>query len=811
MFVRAYTSLSNSQEEESSSAHARRATTRRRDKIWRNCASRPFAIRFLILSGIFGSTLLIAPRLSAQVTANPSSQIYSSPGTTAVFTITVPSGTALGSFSVLTLGAPNLDFNSVPAGTTCPNVVAGSCKVEVQFQPTAPGRRQGMLVLKDPSGTVLLGVSLDGTGKGPLAGFGPGIISTFAGSGSGSDGGQAASAQLSFPTGITVDGFGNHYIADQKANKIRKVTPAGVISTFAGTGTAGFSGDGGPATSAQISGPMDVLVDGAGFVYIADTGNNVVRMVDTDGKISTYMGQFYAPGTTPPAVCAAATNSVGDGCPGNQITMNMPVALVFCVHQNLHVADKLNNRVRTVIRTTYQTITQVGNGVQGYNGDGELNTSAELNGPVGMVMDAANFIYVADSGNHIIRKTLLSGTTPQPISTVAGIPGSAGNSGDGGPAVNAQLNSPWGVQVDPAGDIYISDSASHVIRKVNISNGVISTVAGTTAAGFSGDGGVATSAKLNAPTNILLDEVGNLYVADSQNAAIRKVDLADAPTLTFGNTQVGATSTAQDVTVMNLGNAALTIGGIAAPVGFSLGGSDTSCNLAAGQSLSAGTSCVLGIQFKPAATGSVNGTIVLTDNAKPASQTITLNGIAGAQAQAYTLSANTATVSITPGATGTAMLTLSSSNFTGTVSFATSITSTNGAPSYVTATATPVTLTAGGTGTSTVTISANSSATNHNPAAPWNGGTMIFFAALLGAPFTLKRKQIRAAFPLVLAIALAGFMSACGAVGSYNNPQPHTQGARTYIVTLTPTATTTAGGTVTVTNPAPVTVTVTVQ
>src|SRR5665213_127 len=766
------------------------------NRIQRRYTNAAIAIRFSVLLGLFALTLLVAPRLSAQVTANPQFEIYSAPGATVVFTITVTSGTSLGSFSVLTLGAPNLDFNSVAAGTTCPNVVGGSCKVEVQFQPAAPGRRQGMLVLKDPSCNVLLGVSLDGAGSGPLAGFGPGIISTFAGSGMGGDGGQAASAQLSFPTGIAVDGFGNHYIADEKANKIRKVTPAGVISTFAGTGTAGFAGDGGPATSAQLSGPMDVLLDGAGFVYIADTGNNVVRMVDTAGKISTYAGQYYAPGTTPPAVCSGATNSVGDGCPGNQMIMNMPVALVFCVHQNVHIADKLNNRVRTILRTTYQTITQVGNGVQGYNGDGELNTSAELNGPTGMIMDAANFIYVADSGNHIIRKTLLSGTTPQPISTVAGTPGSAGNTGDGGPAINAQLSNPRGVQVDPAGDIYISDAVSPVVRKVNISNGVISTVVGTTAAGFSGDGGAATSAKLNAPAGILLDEVGNLYIADSQNGAIRKVDVADAPTLTFANTQVGTTSAAQDVAVMNLGNAALTIGGIAAPAGFSLGGADTSCNLAAGQSLNAGTSCVVGIEFKPAIAGNANGSIAITDNVIPTSQTITLNGISGAQIEAYTLAAQNATVTVNPGTVGIATLTLTSSNFVGTVSFSTNVTSTDGTPANVSATATQVTLIAGTTGISTVTISANSSAGNHAPAIPWNGGTTMFFAALLGAPFMLRRKRFIGALHYVLAIALAGFLSACGAVGSSTTPQPqpHTQGARTYIVTLTPMGTASAGG-----------------
>jgi large repetitive protein len=225
-----------------------------------------FAVRLSALVSIFAFLLLIAPQLSAQVTANPALEIFNAPGATQAFTITVSSGTSLGSFSVLTLGAPNLDFTSVPAGTSCPNVVAGTCTIVVKFQPTAPSRRQGAVVLSDPSGNVLLSVSLDAAGDAPLAAFGPGIISTFAGNGTGGDGGPAISALLGGPTGITVDGFGNHYIADQKGNKIRKVTAAGVISTFAGTGSAGYSGDGGAATSATLSGPMSVLVDGAGFV-----------------------------------------------------------------------------------------------------------------------------------------------------------------------------------------------------------------------------------------------------------------------------------------------------------------------------------------------------------------------------------------------------------------------------------------------------------------------------------------------------------------------------------------------------------------
>ena len=778
-----------------------------------------FAIRVLTLLTLSVCLLFIAPRLSAQVTASPSGEIFAAPGATQVFTITVASGTTLGSVDVLTLGAPNLDFTSVAAGTTCPTLTAGKCTVEVLFQPTVPGRRQGMIALYDPSQTVLLVVSLDGGGVGPMTAFGPSIISTFAGGGTGGVGGPATSAQLVGPTGITVDGFGNHYIADPKANKVYKVTAAGVISAIAGTGTAGFSGDGGPATSAQLNNPMAVIVDGAGFIYIADTNNNVVRMVDNHGNISTYAGQFYPAGGTPPAVCAAATNSVGDGCPGNQMVMNTPVDIVFCHAQNLHVADKLNNRVRTIIRTTYNTITQVGNGVAGYNGDtsttGVMSTTAELNGPTGMDMDAANYIYVSDTGNHIIRKTLLSGTTPEVISTLVGTPGSAGNSGDGGLATSALLDAPFGVKVDPAGDLYIADTTSQVIRKFNIADGKISTIVGTATAGNTGNGGPASAAQLNTPVGVLLDDNGNLYIADSQNSVIRKVDVADPPSLTFSSTAMGVTSPAQDVTVMNLGNGPLTITNISASGNYSLGGSDTSCT-SSGDTLNAATSCVLGIEFTPTAGGAVSGSVILTDNANPTSQTISLSGTGAVPTEAYTLAATTSTVSMTPGSSAMATLTLNSSNYAGTVSFALAVTSTDGTPAYVTATATPVTLTAGGTGTSTVTISTTASAANHSLAAPWNEtpwasrGSIAFCAFLLGAPFAFRRKRALTLLPVLLAvISIASLLTLAGCGGGYS--QPHTQAARTYIVTATPTGAVTPAGSATVTNPAAVTITVTVQ
>lgn len=742
----------------------------------------------------------------SQLTSTPTGEIFKAPGTQ-TFSITVPSGITLGSVSVLTLGAPNLDFTEVAGGTTCPNVTAGTCTVEVQFQPTAPGRRQGCVDLNDPSGKTLLAISLDGSGPGALTAFTPSTISTVAGGGTGGLNGPATSARLMNPVGVAFDGLGNYYIADQKANQVYKVTPAGAISVFAGTGTAGFSGDGGLATNAELDGPSDVVVDGSGFVYISDTNNNVVRMVNTAGVISTYAGQYYKTGTTPPAVCAAATNSVGDGCPANQMILNTPVGLVFCHAQNLHIADELNNRVRTVDRVKYTMTTQVGTGVAGYNGDGEGNMSAELNGPTGLDMDAANNIYVADSGNHIIRKTLLTGQIPNPISTVAGTPGAAGSLGDGGLAISAQLNNPRGVRADAGGDIFITDEATNAIRKVNIATGNISTIAGNGTAGYTGDSGPAASAELNGPTGMYVDENGNVYVADSLNAVIRKIDLFDAPSIAFPATAVGATSVAQDVTVIDSGASPLSISQITTPTGFSLGGADTSCK--ASDTLNPGDNCVLGIEFAPQSTGTTNGNLVLTDNSTPSTQTLKLTGATGMTSSgsgSYTLTVQTQTVSLAPGGTGTATLALASTNFAGTVSFTTSVTSSNGTAANVSASASPVTLSAGGSANARVTISANANAENRAPAL-WNSGAVVFGIVLFGLPLIFQRKRAAGLLLALVAVSVMGSLVACG--GTSSPMKPTGKDARSYVVTVTPKATADAGGTVT--DAGPVTITVTVQ
>jgi len=259
------------------------------------------------------------------------------------------------------------------------------------------------------------------------------------------DNGPALSAELRSAHGIAIDSSGNVYIADTVNHCIRKVTVGGVISTIAGTGSQGYSGDTGPAISARLRFPYGVAVDSSGNVYIADTGNHRIRKV-TGGVISTI----------------------------------------------------------------------VGTGSLGYSGDNGPALSARLYSPYGIAVDSSGNMYIADSGNHCIRKV-----TGGVISTIAGT-GSQGYSGDNGSAISAQLNIPYSTAVDSSGNVYIADSENHRIRKVT--GGVISTIAGTGVAGSAyGDGDLARYAELNYPENVAVDSSGNVYIADINNHRIRKL------------------------------------------------------------------------------------------------------------------------------------------------------------------------------------------------------------------------------------------------------------------------------------------------
>ncbi len=355
-----------------------------------------------------------------------------------------------------------------------------------------------------------------------------------------------------------MDSAGNLYIADTCNNRIRKVSN-GVITTVAGNGTQGFSGDNGPATSAELSGPSGVAVDAAGNLYIADALNNRIRKV-SNGMITTVAGSGYYRGaiygcSNGPAIDAQLGFSTGNGLAVDSAgNLYIPDNGGFCI-------DRVSNGVITPV---------AGNGTFGFSGDGGPATSAQLN-PVNVAIDAAGNLYIADGENYRIRKvsngvitTVAGGGAPlgdggpatgaqlaaagsvavdsasnlyigegypleggrirkvsNGVITVVAGNGTWGASGDGGPATSAKLSSALGVAVDYAGDVYVADSYSQRIREV--SNGVITTVAGTGAGGFGGDNGPATSAIFNFPVGVAVDSAGNLYIADQSNQRIRKV------------------------------------------------------------------------------------------------------------------------------------------------------------------------------------------------------------------------------------------------------------------------------------------------
>jgi uncharacterized protein (TIGR03437 family) len=349
--------------------------------------------------------------------------------------------------------------------------------------------------------------------QGPLQYYIQTVAGTGGSAGYSGDGGPATAAQLNSPTGVAVDGAGTIYIADQVNSLIREVAKSnGVISTQAGTpSTAGYAGDGGLAINAELDEPLGVAVASNGNFFIADSSNDVIRLVTPADNISTFAGDN-----------ALGFNFSGDGGIATSAVFDVPSAVALDSAGNLYIVDTENNRIRKVTASTNIITTIAGNGGLGYLGDGKLATVAQLYHPLGVAVDSHGNVYIADSGNHVIRKLTPSSGSTYTISTVAGTGSTPGFGGDGGPATSAFLNNPRGVAVDAAGNLYIADTFNGRIREVI--NGTIYTIAGNGRLGnFAGDGGLAVDASLSFPYGVALDSQGDVFVADTGNDVIREL------------------------------------------------------------------------------------------------------------------------------------------------------------------------------------------------------------------------------------------------------------------------------------------------
>jgi hypothetical protein len=425
-------------------------------------------------------------------------------------------------------------------------------------------------------------------------------ITTLAGNGTAGysgDGGPAALAQTNQVVGLATDPSGNIYLADQNNNRVRKVNPSGVITTFAGTGTAGYTGDGGLAVNAQLSYVTGVCVGPSGTVYIDDLANRVIRAVSPAGVIRTVAGNGTAV-------------SSGDGGPATAAGLFLPIRCAVDPNGILYIADQGAHRIRKVdLNGTITTF--AGTGVQGFSGDGGPATAAAMNNPTSVMADGAGNIYISDQYNERVRVVNSSGI----ITTVAGN-GVEGFSGDGGPATSASLDHPGGLAMDSAGSLFIVDPNNERVRKV--SGGVITTVVGNGVLGYGGDGGSPLQAELSNPVAIALDNFGNMFLGDTANNRVRVV------------TGVAAGS--------GTGTCAYTLsaGGQSFPAAGGSGSVNISSTAGCPWSLTSGPTWVTG-----ATSGSGNGTLtfqVAVNTGAARSATLTIAG------QSYTVEQQAASV-----------------------------------------------------------------------------------------------------------------------------------------------------------------------
>jgi sugar lactone lactonase YvrE len=535
---------------------------------------------------------------------------------------------------VVTQGISGLDFTDA-GGDNCSG---SSCTVNVTFQPKSAGPHYGAIVT---NGTVVQ--FLYGMSNGPVGVIIPGVINTIAGTGlptfvndsTLANPVLATQAPIGLPQGEVVDASGNLYISDSFNNRIRKVDASGNITTYVGTGQPGSSGDNGPATSATITKPSGLVMDGAGNLYFADNGSNVIRRVDATSQhiITTIAGIAGSAGYNGPAFGTPDFNAAQ---PLSGMLLNQPNGLVLDANQNLYVADSGNNLIRAIkLNASPMTITTIaGSLTGGFGGEGDVVSATILDEPWGIAFtnssSGGGFLYVADINNNIIRKLDLTSSSGL-NTTVAGAMSHTGSFNGDTPmqATQAQLNNPEGVAVDLAGNIYIADTENHRIRKVNTQTGMIQTIAGSTQ-GFGGDGkNSGATTQLDFPSTLILDNSANLYIGDEFNNRVREISSGVA-ILSYGQIKNFQISSPQLETFENDGNATLTL----KPLTFVNAALDstTTSTCALVTMLPLDQSCTLQVDFAPQVqnlpTGGATtpGTLTIPSDAADSPGTIDLTG-----------------------------------------------------------------------------------------------------------------------------------------------------------------------------------------
>lgn len=688
--------------------------------------------------------------------------------------VTASAAGTVATIEVLTGGAPNLDFTTGAGTSTCPSAaltVSATCNQSVTFTPVYPGLRTGAVVLLDLNNNVLGTAYLSGVGVGGLDVLTPGNILPFAGvktlDGYPTNNIPATKANLKQPAGVVLDGAGNVYLADSAHNEIRMVcfsttspTIAGVqcpaagdIVDVAGTGAMGYSGDSHSSLTATMNAPAGLSLDGAGNLYIADSGNNVIRMINAaTGIITTVVGD-------------GTLGYSGDGGPATAAELNNAQGVTIDAFGDIVIADTNNQVIRRVDAVTRIISTLAGNGVVSGAGDGKGTFTgfgvpaiqAGLSLPYSVAFDLDGNLYIADTANSAIRKVTATGgmvTANSIINTFAGFgPAHAGGGCINAPLTTADLDLPEGVAVDPAGNVYITDTGNQCVRKANVTSGQLEIIAinlqpslFTTGAYYAGD---YYPAPVYSPFGIALDGLGNVYYADYYYMLINEIQ-SNRSVLNYQATSIrqGQQSPPMAQEVENDGNASSSITAITPDLNAAVDPASTTCGPLA-FTLTEDDDCNVGAIFSPSTTinpstlpGIVVGNVDVANN--------TINNLLDIVLIGNGQPVNSTSITLVP--------TPNPSEFGKSVSFAVAVTSGTGVPTgtvtltdtFNGATTTLGTITlSGGDGTYTTTSLAVGV---HNISASYGGDATHLGTAQSGQPATVTQTVYEATKTVLTAV-----------------------------------------------------------